>query len=295
MPQLLVLDGKDDDVRFYDATTRKLVKRVKVGAKPTAIALAPNGRSAYVVNGESGDLSVLDVIRMTEVRRVDLDPVRAPVGLACTPDGTRLLVTCAEMKTIYSVETRTHKVTSFTQPLPDVPGAVAIARIGSVAFTALKASGNVLAFDPRTLQAYRTVDVPREPDGLDVTPDGRWLLAACRGANQLAVLNTSDAALAFTVPVGPQPVRVAGIKNNQALVATHGSNGVDVVSLDERKVVQTIICGAKPVYVCAGRGDRVAYVASEANRNISVIDLEKKKVQDVLEAGSMPHAMAFRA
>lgn len=295
MPQLLVLDGREDDVRFYDATTRKLVKRVKVGKGPTAIALAPNGRDAYVANTGSGDFSLLDVIRMQESGRFAAPPVQRPRSLVVTPDGTRLLVACEATKAVHAVETRTHRHLGATTAFDEAPAALATAGSGSIVYATFPQGSRVAALEPRTLQVQERIELPREPWGMDLSPDGRWLLVCCRGANQLAVVEAATGSLAASIPVGPSPVRVAAMRGGLALVATRGTNGVDLVSVAERKVVQTISCGLQPSDVVLGRGGRTAYVANASQRTVSVLDLEKRKVTDTLETGMLPECLAFRA
>ncbi len=63
---------------------------VTVGAEPVAVALAADGRTAYVANAASNDVSVID----TATDQVTATISSVPVGsaLALAPDGRRLYV-----------------------------------------------------------------------------------------------------------------------------------------------------------------------------------------------------------
>jgi YVTN family beta-propeller protein len=68
----------------------KVARRIPVGHTPTAVALSPDGNTAYVANRFNGSVSVVDLVAGKEKGRVEVG--REPVALAVTPDGRRLFV-----------------------------------------------------------------------------------------------------------------------------------------------------------------------------------------------------------
>jgi YVTN family beta-propeller protein len=69
--------------------TNTALPPIKAGSGPDAIAITPDGKTAYVANGNSGTVTPIDIATGTAGR-----PIRvgvAPVFIAITPDGrTRL-------------------------------------------------------------------------------------------------------------------------------------------------------------------------------------------------------------
>ena len=57
---------------------------IAVGAYPAALAITPDGKTAYVTNYGSGTVSTIDVKASTK-DRADIPGDQSPVGVAVTP------------------------------------------------------------------------------------------------------------------------------------------------------------------------------------------------------------------
>jgi YVTN family beta-propeller protein len=72
-------------------TDRPVGKAIKVAHRPTAIAITPDGKRAYVTSMAPGLVSVID----TRTRRPAAQPIEIgpfPIALAVTPDGSYVYV-----------------------------------------------------------------------------------------------------------------------------------------------------------------------------------------------------------
>jgi YVTN family beta-propeller protein len=63
---------------------------IAVGQEPRCVAIHPTDRAAYVTNGISGTVSVIDLVQNREVQQIDVGT--EPRGCALTPDGSLLYV-----------------------------------------------------------------------------------------------------------------------------------------------------------------------------------------------------------
>jgi YVTN family beta-propeller protein len=54
----------------FDARTRKLTHRLRVGKKPKGIAFSPDERLAFVTNWRGRSVSVIDVARKRVIRQI---------------------------------------------------------------------------------------------------------------------------------------------------------------------------------------------------------------------------------
>src|SRR5215510_5558337 len=63
---------------------------IAVGQEPRCVAVHPTGRAAYVTNGNSGTVSVIDLVQGREVQQINVG--LEPRGCALTPDGSLLYV-----------------------------------------------------------------------------------------------------------------------------------------------------------------------------------------------------------
>src|SRR5262245_11253513 len=80
-------------IRVKDANGQDVAVKlaeIEVGIDPRCVALHPDGRAAYVTNGASGTVSVVDLAQGRVVKNVRSDA--EPRGCALTPNGTLLYV-----------------------------------------------------------------------------------------------------------------------------------------------------------------------------------------------------------
>src|SRR5262245_61465727 len=78
-----VKDANGNDV------TNKLAE-IAVGQEPRCVAVHPTGKAAYVTNGISGTVSVVDLVQGREVQQIRVGT--EPRGCALTADGSLLYV-----------------------------------------------------------------------------------------------------------------------------------------------------------------------------------------------------------
>jgi DNA-binding beta-propeller fold protein YncE len=77
-------------VHFISPSNGKKKKSIPAGAYPAAICISKTGTQAWVANRFSNDLSVIDLLKRKEVKRLPM--VREPKSLALSPDGKILAV-----------------------------------------------------------------------------------------------------------------------------------------------------------------------------------------------------------
>src|SRR6185295_17742789 len=61
---------------------------IAVGQEPRCVAVHPSGQAAYVTNGITGTVSVIDLVQRREVQQLPVGT--EPRGCALTPDGSLL-------------------------------------------------------------------------------------------------------------------------------------------------------------------------------------------------------------
>jgi YVTN family beta-propeller protein len=82
--------GLTPTVAIVDADTFAVVT-LAAEAAPTGIAFSPNGDKAYVVNGDSGGLQVIDTASRTQIGRFLIRPHAS--GIAVSEDGSKAFIT----------------------------------------------------------------------------------------------------------------------------------------------------------------------------------------------------------
>src|SRR5829696_6352847 len=86
-PRLVVLNKEDATLVTVDPASGRILGKVPTGEGPHEVAVAADGRTAFVGNYGGGQtpgstISVVDLTAMKELRRVDVSPLRRPHGMA---------------------------------------------------------------------------------------------------------------------------------------------------------------------------------------------------------------------
>ena len=80
------------------------------GAGPTGIAVAPDGRTAYVSNRDANTVSIVDTT--TDTVSATLGGFRAPAGIAISPDGRKVLVANGGDDSVMQIDTVSRALTA---------------------------------------------------------------------------------------------------------------------------------------------------------------------------------------
>ncbi|MCW3017459.1 MAG: cell surface protein, partial [Solirubrobacterales bacterium] len=160
---------------------RSRTKLVDVGGQPLEVAVSPDGRLAAVTTAfwDQPGLAIVDLHTGVVRARIDVGP--APFGVAFTPRGERLIVSGGEQEgTLHVLGTRRFTVTA-QAPIGLVPRGLAPAPDGKTAWVVLTGLDRLARVNLLTGRVTRTLDTPRLPDRVAVSPDGRRLLVSHGG------------------------------------------------------------------------------------------------------------------
>jgi DNA-binding beta-propeller fold protein YncE len=186
--KILVADNLSDFVVMLDAQTGAVEKRFDLSENdavpstyPVALALAKDGRHAYVALWNASEIAELDLVSSTVTRKLallkpasDVAPGSHPCALVLAPDGKTLYVSLANRDAVAAVNLSAGQFTIkgfFDTRLPGQtnfgaePVAVAVNASGVRLYAANMASDAVAVFDTRKLTAKTA------PAGM-VAPDG---------------------------------------------------------------------------------------------------------------------------
>ncbi len=188
---------------------------------PQAIAVSPNGATAYVSQGPLGIISVLNLStdKVTRTITVSDDPsVLTPTSLALGPDGKTLYVALGGDGIVGNAEvavidTATGTTTGTITGLPEETyfGGLAVSPDGKTLYVTTTAGVDVFSTAVGTTTATATVAIESVTNPSAVlSPDGTSLYVG--GGSSVSVVSTASDAVT-TIPISPG---VAGNQNWQA-------------------------------------------------------------------------------
>jgi len=185
---------------------------------PLALAASPDGKTLYVACADARQVAWLDLPGGNVIRRVAMPA--EPTGLVLTPNGARLIVTCAAPESTVAVLDAGSGDVLAAIPAGHTAIGPAIAPDGKRLYVCNRFSADVSVIDLSAGEEVARVAAVREPIAAAVTPDGRTVLVANHLPNK-----RTDKALAFDVtPI--ITVIDAQTLDTSAIELSHGANGV---------------------------------------------------------------------
>jgi len=271
---VVTANGGSGDVSFIDPVSGREIKRMRGGERPRALALSPDGRILAVVNLLS-DPQLPDEAPVGQVTLIDLagEPsrsrgqsrlaARVPLantnllrGVAPLPDGS-FLVTMVRPKNLIPL-IQVDGGWQFTNAVAVVPPV--LGRPGGEA--SVGPEGPALEPPLQLLLDTRGAHYA-DPNGLAVSPDGRWAYVAAGGADRLLVLDLN------ALRRVPEEVAREGGPTDRALLA-------DRLDLAPRYLVAAIPTGSNPWRVALSPDGATAYVTDRLGDSVTVVDTARR-------------------
>jgi len=158
--------------------------------------------------------------------------------------------------------------------------------------------------------AVTTAPIPVAPHNVDLTPDGRFLLAvgtpasgdhgagghenAGNAEGLLVVLDPQDLSKPpVTVEIGAHPAHVVADRKGRAFAALSGGNKIAVVDLAQGAVTARIGTGAYPHGLRLSPDGTELYVANVEDGSVSVIDTASLTEAARIPVGTAPVQVGF--
>jgi len=220
--------------------TRRAGKPIKVGANPEAIAVTPNGRTAYVANYGSNTVTPIDTATRQAGKPIGVGG--RPFAIAVTPNGRTAYVANYGSGTVTPIDTATNQA---GQPIKVGlhPRAIAVTPNGRTVYVLDWGSATVTPISTATNQAGRPIRVGSYPFAIAITPNGRTAYVANYGSGTVTPIDVRSGRPGRPIPAGQAP---------NAIAVTPGGGKVFVVGGDSDTLT--------PIRAATGRAGRAAPV-----------------------------------
>lgn len=239
--------------------------------------------AAYVVNGESNSLSVIDLSSQQVRETIKLGEtlpsghtghnasggkgIQWPHHVYLSPDGTKL---------------------GLGVPGMDMSGGHNGGKSGM--------KGRMVVLNSRSGELLTNQETPEMNHNTIFSPDGTELWTALMvQPGQVLVYDAASLQLKKTIEVGADPAEVTFSADKQYAFSANGhGNSVTVISVADKSVVKTIPVGEDPVGAWPGADNRM-YVDNEKGKSISVIDVATLSVTETIPLNFAPGYAAYNS
>ena len=274
--------------RVFGTVSREFID---VTAETRDVFVNPNGRFAYMMQNNIGDLRVIDTTTMDGMSTIDES--RQIDGLAFTPNASEAFVVAFGL--LRELDARNESLGLEFNGLA-LPTAVAVTADGELAVVTSNDGGNGSVFFVDTFSNEidgASVAVDPGPAAVAVSRDGTRAYVVSGSLGTMAVIDIAARTVVDSVITGVGPVDVAvSLDDTEILVVDRTSNALLVLdrALCEdgtpgNEVLATIDVGRSPEALALHPDGTRVLVAESLDDTISVISLPGRTVMDVWAVG----------
>jgi YVTN family beta-propeller protein len=273
---------------------------------------AAQGYRVYVTNERSGDLTVIDGATRAVVERIPLG--KRPRGVRISPDGAALFIALSgspiagpgvdESKLppadksadgIAVFDLASGKIQRVLTGVSD-PEQMAVGKDSRV-YIASEDTGQAVVMNAATGAVLAQIPVGEEPEGVDLSPDGRQAWITSEERSTVTVIDTTTLKPLKTIPVGERPRNTAfSPDGRKAYIGGEFDRTVKVVDVKTLAVTNTVALsdpGAKPMGLAVSPDGRRLYVSTGRGGQVVALDANSLSVQGAVKVGARPWGIAL--
>ena len=294
-------------------------RHIQIGDLPLNMATSVDGRFVVITNNgwTRPTLTVFDTKNEQVTGRVTLD--NAWLGLAWSPDGSRLYSAGAAENTVYDFTWTNGSLKEAGRISIGPPerltggellnagfiGGLAIAPNGQTLYAVHVFGQAVSAIDLQSRKEIKKVSLAAEPYTALMSPDGRTLFVSLWGGSKVLMFAADTLEALGEIAVGPHPNAMLLSKDGSRLfVACANTNAVWVVDLASKTAKEQISValypnapvGTTPNSLALSPDGAKMLVANADNNTVAVVDVTKPWSSQVLgwvPVGWYPTSVSF--
>jgi YVTN family beta-propeller protein len=266
-----------------------------VGSGPHEAAISPNGRIAvvtvYGTQQPGNRLAVIDLATDSVIRTIDLGTYTRPHGAAFIGNSSdSVIVTSESTRNVVIVDLRTGGMHAIGT---NAAGShmVAINAAGTRAWTANIGGNSVSEFDVPGRTLVRSINVPTQPEGITVTPNGAEVWVGSNATGAVTVINTTTWAVTHTITGATFPYRLTASPDGSRVAIVDGQGDRLLIADVATHAIVGSIALTQPRGVAINENNRTAYVTL-ASGQLAVVDIRNMSVLRTLAVQSSPDGVA---
>ena len=192
---------------------------------------------AYVSNGGSNTVSVLDLVNIRQERVIAVG--NNPSGLAASPTRNEVYVVNTGSGSVSVIDAEANRVAA-TIPVHRRPYFIDVDPSGARAYVANSGSNDVSVIDLAARHVVATVSAGEGPGEARISPDDRTLVVSNRVSGSVSLIDGRTLRLRIAFPGCPQATDIAILPDaSKAFIACSGGHQVMVLGLERDATAST--------------------------------------------------------
>ena len=185
--------------------TLKIDQVIKVGSVPKYLASTPDGKYILVSNWCTYDVSVIDIQKGKEIRRVKVG--RFPRGIEVSPDSSTAYVAVMGSYNLAKINLKNFKV-SYIKDIGRSPRHLNLSPDGQTLYATLNGEGLVAKIDVKSEQVLKKVSTGHAPRSMQISKDGKSLYVVNYHSNTISKVTTSNMQVVASAETKPNPIGI---------------------------------------------------------------------------------------
>ena len=281
----------EGDVTPVDLPAGPAATPASVGGAPDAVAITPDGTSAYVADGFPGGVSPVTVATGTVGSTISGDAGWAS-AVAITPNGQTAYVTDADTNQVTPITVATNTAGT-SIPVGNAPDGIAITPDGATAYVANSEDGTVTPINLAAGTAGSPITVGHEPSGVAITPDGTTAYVTNLADNTVTPITVATNTAGTPIAVGDSPDAIAITPDaTTAYVANAGDATVTPIDLATGTAGTPIPVGLYPDGVAITPDGTTAVVSDFYGSAATSINIATDTVNTGISVDNGPYGVA---
>jgi YVTN family beta-propeller protein len=253
---------------------------------------------AYITNGDSGTVTVLDVVNVRVDREISAG--QSPAAVTASPTRSEVYVVNSGIEggqgSISVIDAEKNSVAS-TIPLHRKPVSIDLNVEGTLAYVANAGSNSISVVDLNARQEIAQIGAGEEPVAARITPDGKTLVVANRRGNSVSIIDAAVRRVRSIFDNCPGAADVAILPDSsKAFVACSAGHQVMAIALANSKfspaqpdrLESMLDVGRAPVQLALKPDRGEVFVSNSLSNSISEIDTSKNDVGGAYVIGDDP-------
>lgn len=209
---LLLVVSKIERLTIFKVQDRTLteIKKLPIGKYALEVWVAPNGKRAYVSNGDSNSITVVDLDKLEVAATITHPDLIGPDGATMTPDSKTMYVAAMKRDSVFVIDAETNKVVKEIPVQIKVPRRVLLSPDLKKLYVAGNKTKAIAVVDLATGKQERAIKTGREPRGglTFLLPDGKTIIYGSVEDDTMSLVDAETGETSLTIGVPPSPQRL---------------------------------------------------------------------------------------
>lgn len=268
---------------------------------------------AFVVNGESTSISLVDITTNTVKETLQLEGSTFPHHIYLNPDKSLMVIAFigADLSgghggghgsgkkfvvQVFNTKTGKHETNIF---LKRTPHNAIFSPDGTELWIGQSGSeSSIFVYDTKKWKMKSEIHINKnELSEVTFSADGTKAYAANTGSGTVSIINVSDKSISTTIDVGADPVGAWTGTNGKMYVDNETSKTITEIDVASNTISSTINLGFKPGYVALNDATNELWVSDAENGRLAYFTQVAQiwTLQGSIPTGSDAHAIAFNS